>query len=627
MYEVFLTRKVTEAKTWGEFLDRLVHLHRIAEKLEVVISFDGAAVRFFVKSARELPHFLTDMDGFTLVRTEDFDLAHQELPSLVNLIVRKGENILSLKERLAIKDLTLTKITLVARRTLSGYYLKFYASIDDGGMLKTWRLSAATLEILNLDFRKSFVLGKMPKYLNAAKTLPLFTSESQGAVLKLEQFPYFRTEHYLTLKNIDFYKHTAVFGASGAGKSKFLAKMICEVMEKYGDKYHFLVIDPHDAMRDEIGGMDGVKVLDFADSEHGLDLFVTSSENIINNVEMTVGLMRSLAATWNPLAERLARAAVYVLIEKGELSLQNFRRLITDMQYKNAVIQSVSDYLPESLQEFFGQDYNELRTQHYDETFALLVGLMDELQFTPAIYRQNTRRLEYELATNQTTLLSLNIAKHGEKAVKTLAGLAMNQLFALGMKRNMNQHIILVVDEVAVVEHPVLTRFLSEARKYNISVVLAGQYFAQVTDKLKTAIYANVSNYFCFRLNYDDAKQLVEYLDIEIANNSQAEFPDVRLATFQNDSDSERERMRLLTTLPDRWTLARISRCGMLMPAVMGRSLDFKGVTDKVRHVKKPAEQPAKMQVQMQKKPLFEISGSSVFDLMREQSTSRKKLS
>ena len=625
MYEVFLARKVTGADAWDEFLGRLARLHRVGEKFELMISFDDTEVRFFVKSARELPHFITGAEGFTLVASEDTDWVRREVPSLMNLLIRKGENILSLKERLAVKDITLTMVTMVARRNISGYFWKFYATVDDNGAFKTWRMNAATPRILNLDFRKSFVLKKMPKYLNVAKTLPLYSTEKQGAVLKLEQFPYFNAEHFLTLQNIDFYKHTTVFGASGAGKSKFLAKMICEVMENYGDKYHFLVIDPHDALRDEIGGVDGVRVLDFSDNERGLDLFMVSSENIINNVEMTVGLVRSLAATWNPLVDRLARAVIYALIEKGELSLQNLRRFITDMTYKNAVIQSVREYLPESLQEFFGQDYNELRTQHYDETFALLVGLMDELQFTPAIYRQNTRHLEYELATNKTTLLSLNIAKHGEKAVKALAGLAMNQLFALGMKRNMNQHIILVVDEVAVVENPVLTRFLSEARKYNISVVLAGQYFAQITDELKTAIYANVSNYFCFRLNYDDARQLAEYLDIELANNSQAEFPDVRLATFQSDSNSERERLRLLMTLPDRWTLARLSRCGVLMPAVMGKSLDFKGVADKVQYVKKTAAQPEK--IQMQKKPFFEVSGSSVFDLMREQSTSRKKLS
>ena len=625
MYEVFLARKVTEAKAWKEFLDRLMRLHRIAEKLELVISFDDAMVRFFVKSAKKLPHFITGAEGFTLVKTTEISTKHQEMPGLTNLVARKGENIISLRERLAVKDIALAKVTLVARRKFEGYSLKFYVSVDDGGVFKTWRLNAATFEMLNLDFRKNFVLRKMPKYLNTAKTLPLFSSGSQGAILKLEQFPYFDAEHFLTLKNIDFYKHTAVFGASGAGKSKFLAKIISEVMENYGDKYHFLVIDPHDALRDEIGGVSGVRVLDFSDGEHGLDLFVTSSENIINNVEMTVGLIRSLAATWNPLAERLARAAIYALIERGELSLQNLRRFITDMSYKNAVIRSVGEYLPESLQEFLGQDFNELKTQHYDDTFALLVGLIDELQLTPAIYRQNTRRLEYELATNKATLVSLNIAKHGEKAVKTLAGLVMNQLFALGMKRDMNQHVILVVDEVAVVENPVLTRFLSEARKYNISVVLTGQYFAQVTDELKTAIYANVANYFWFRLNYDDAKHLVEYLDIELSDSNQAEFPDVRLATFQSGSDSERERTRLMTTLPDRWALARVSRCGVLMPAVMGKSLEYEGIGDGGWRVKKTARRSE--QAQARRKPTFQTPASSVFDLMREQSTSRRKLS
>ena len=625
MYEVFLARKVVSANAWRDFLDRLARLHHQGERAEIIISFDGILARIFVKSRRELPYFLTGADGFILTKANDEVVEHKEVPSLLTLLLKKGETALSLRERLVANDASLTKLTLVVRRTLNSYHIKYYVAMEKNGSTKILRLHGATLDMLNLDFRKAFVLAKPPKYLNVAKTLSLFSSETNGAILELRQFPYFNEKHYLALKDIDFYKHTAVFGASGAGKSKFLASFICETMENYGDKYHFLVIDPHDALRDEIGGCDRVKVFDYTNSNRGLDLFVANGENIVNSVEMTLGLLKSLATSWNPMAERLARACLYVLIEKGELSLQNLRRMLTDTQYKNITLASVEKYLPESLQEFFGQDYNELRTRYHDATFALMVTLIDELQLTPAIYRQNSRRLEYEIVTNKVTLVSLNIAKHGERAVKTLAGLIMNQLFALGMQRRLSEHIILVVDEVAVVENPVLTRFLAEARKYNISVVLAGQYYTQISNELKTAIYANVANYFCFRLNYDDAEHLVDYLDIELCSGEQTEFADAKLTTFQDSNTSQREKARLLATLPDRHVVARLSRCGMLMPAVMGKSMDFVGATDRgadeaQAKLTRKVPQTSKMQTK------FRVATNSALDLMREQSTSRQKL-
>ena len=68
------------------------------------------------------------------------------------------------------------------------------------------------------------------------------------------------------------------------------------------------------------------------------------------------------------------------------------------------------------------------------------------------------------------------------------------------------EHIIFVVDEVAVVENPILRRFLSEARKYNVSLVLAQQYFSQISDELQKSIFANVLNYYIFRVSISDAR-------------------------------------------------------------------------------------------------------------------------
>lgn len=644
MYEVYLTRKVVERGDFERLMMRLIRIHRQLERVEVILRLEGRMMRMYVRTGRELPHVLAGVEGFLLARADDTEL-DKSVPSVRPLVTVQNDTLLTLAERLAANGEELVEVHLVVRKVLNGQVLKTYAVVRADG--RTWLqrmrgaglrwLCGAGLELFDLDLRQEYLLARPPKYLNPVRARRLYSSERSGAVLSLASFPYFTGEHYLNLKDFDFNKHTAVFGASGAGKTKYLAKFIEQVSKNYGDKYHILMIDPHDAMREEIGGLDEVAVCDFVTRERGMSLFLESGQDIGSGVEMTLSLMRALIGEgWNSRLERLLRACLYLLTEKNELSFQNLRRVLTDVAYKNAVLAEVGEYLPESLQEFFGQDYNELRTQWYDATFARVLAFVDEMQLTPAFYRNNERRLMWELTRNKVTLVSLSQARLGERPVKVLAGLIMNQLFMLGMQRKLTENVILVVDEVAVVENPVLARFLAEARKYGISVVVAGQYFAQVSEGLREAVFANVANYVCFRLNYGDAEVLAKYLDMELADNKQVDYA---LAGKETFGASEAEKARLLAGLPARNVVARLSRSGVLLAAVSGRSLDYEAVPEmgparmgEVRVAGAPRETTANGASTMGgAAPRVTIPGagtvkSSLKDLMREQSTSRRKV-
>ncbi|MBQ3445428.1 DUF87 domain-containing protein [Candidatus Saccharibacteria bacterium] len=624
MYEVFLTRQRVGADEWGEFLRKVLKVHNQGEKVELILRFDGAMLEVFLKTRRE---FRVSADGFMMQKTDALELAVAG-PSVREILMARADNVVVMRERFRAHGTELLEIHTVVRKIAKSQSLKMYAVVAKDGVNKMMRIPKASLALLDVDLKKNYLLKRSPKYLNMAKTLRLMTTDRAGAVLEMNTYPYLEGEHYLNLKNYDFYKHTAVFGASGAGKTKFLAQMISEIAEKYGDKYHVLVVDPHDALKAEIGGLAGAKVYDFSTKERGLDLFAASEQEIVNSVEATLGLFKSLILEgWNARLERLLRAALYLLILEGELSLRNLRRLLTDVAYKNAVLAEVGEYLPESLQEFFGQDFNELKTQYYDVTFARVLSFVDELQLVPAFYRKNDRRLDYELTENKVTLVSLNAAKLGEKAVKTLAGLLMNQLFALGLQRRLGQQVILVVDEVAVVENPILMRMLSEARKYNISVVVAGQYFSQVSEELRMAMFANVVNYCCFRMNYTDAELLAKYLDMDLLDGQRLDAVGAGKEDFEGSME---EKIKLVATLPEREVVMRVARNGVVLPAVRGKSLDFEGVPEARGLEAGAALAEAKFDIKkapvnIPVKKAFGVK-NSIFDLMREQSTSRRKL-
>ena len=137
----------------------------------------------------------------------------------------------------------------------------------------------------------------------------------------------------------------------------------------------------------------------------------------------------------------------------------------------------------------------------------------------------------------------------------------MQQLLTTIQKQEINEHIIFIIDEVAVIENPILSRYLSEARKYNLSLILAGQYFNQISDELKNSIFANVINYFIFRVSKLDANILVDNFNIKIPLD-----------------DSRERKIKLLTELNNRECIARIDSNGVLLPAFKGITLDYTSI-------------------------------------------------
>lgn len=55
---------------------------------------------------------------------------------------------------------------------------------------------------------------------------------------------------------------------------------------------------------------------------------------------------------------------------------------------------------------------------------------------------------------------------------------------------------------------------LSEARKYGLTLTLAHQYLAQLTDPLRDAVFGNAGSVVCFRVGAADAPVLARQLDL-----------------------------------------------------------------------------------------------------------------
>jgi hypothetical protein len=330
--------------------------------------------------------------------------------------------------------------------------------------------------------------------------------------------------------------------------------------------YRVIVIDPHASLADDFVQIPQTKIVNF--NSESTQLFAGASTDISAAAELTTTLFKSLMGeSFTPKTDRLLRFSLFVLFTAQNMSLDSLKRFLTEAELRNQIIEHVSGYVPANIVHFFGADFNELRTKYYNESISPLVSFIDEMQLQPVLVGEGELSLAKTIQDNFLTVFSLNKVSMGEKVVKTVAGLLIQQIFLLAQARAFNERVILIIDEVSVVQNPALASILAEARKFNLSVVLTQQYFGQIERELQAAIFANVYNYYAFKVSEEDARALEGNLNIEL--------PEEVVSQEHDKGLSEQDlRVKMMTELHPRECLVRVLANGQVVPAVKARTMD-----------------------------------------------------
>lgn len=560
-YEVFLGSPHLSPADWQNFLVTVQRQLGGLQAWELQIHFDHYVLHYYLLSERELPTGL-QLEKFLLKPT----VLPPTAPRQIGLPMwhRWEDNCIALALQLQSHNQTLQAIAL----RLSGWHQRIIgcaeATVNHCGKVCRRRIAlTAPATLLSVDFTRNqnFAYKKIPKYLKSDKLTRLLQTAARSGPLQIDTFPYATTQSYLQLEQYDFARHSLILGGSGMGKSKFIAQLIRQLYTQHRNQYQVVVIDPHDALKQDLVDIADRYVVDFTTPPTSIDLFATSTQNLSASIELMLGLFQSLIAdNYNSRLERVLRFSIYLLSTAQSFTFATLRQLLTDLDYRQQLLQQWQSQLPTSVTQFFLTDFQELKTKSYNEAIAPIIALIDEMQMVPTFSQACcTVGLAETLQDTFLTIFSLNRLQFGDKVVRTLAGLLMQQLFLLAQSRSSERHLLIIIDEVAVVENPILPRFLSELRKYGVSVVLAGQYFAQITPELRQSIFANVPNYYLFRVSRADANLLAQNLEIKLAN-----------------SEAPEDCAKVLAGLKARECLVQISQAGQSLPIFKATTTDFK---------------------------------------------------
>ncbi len=592
-FEFYLLKEAVTQQDWQRLYNIFSQYVGVLAEFQLIVKIEENTIRYFILSKKDIGSLSNNIEVGVLRPVKQSSIGLPPDTGLFKerlVIIKPGQTLIDLKEKYNVKKAKdLQFVTFNVRRINAEKSItkgKLYFKNSAGSWYVNKRLMPTfPSNLLAIDFSTNtrYLRKKITKYLDIQKSMHIMQTENVGAIFEVDTFPYLPKNYFLTLPSYDFDKHSFIIGASGSGKSKLITLIVDKLANSAGLKqnYRVIVIDPHASLEHDLAGIQDSMVIDFKGHDQETELFAGAGTDIQAATELTGTLFKSLLSDQhNPKLERVLRFSLYVLMTAQTMSLDNLKRFITDVEYRNKLLDHVKGYVPVNIAHFFGTDFNEIRTKYYNEGISPIVSLVDEMQMQPSLAGngENATSMAQIINSNFLTVFSLNKVSMGEKVVKTVAGLLIQQIFLLAQAKAFNQKVLLIIDEVSVVQNPALSSILAEARKFNLSVILTQQYFGQIEKDLQDAIFTNVFNYYVFKVSEEDARALEGNLTIELPK----EILEAEKAKGLKQSDV---RVQMLTSLHPREVFLRLSSEGKLLPCVKARTLDITAAP-KVANVK-----------------------------------------
>lgn len=580
-FEVYLLEDSMTREQWAKLYGAVLSFAGRMTNFRVVFQCTDNVVRYFIVSDHNLSTLSNNLDGMLLRTVDEAEVVVPTSDTKIRFLqFVDGGNLLDLKEKLAVKKSLHLECATIDIKTLTTNQAfvtsKLYFKNPQGTWShaqKTMNFFPGNLLAVNFSTNTHYLKKAMPRYLDIEKSLHMLTSENLNSIFEVNTFPYLPHNYHLNVTSYEFDKHSFIIGATGSGKSKLISLYVDRLYKTaLRQNYRIVIIDPHAALAADLEFMPDSKIINFNNESTGL--FPESSTDVSAATELTATLFKSLLADqYAARLDRMLRFSLFVLFTAQNMSLDMLKRFLTEIELRNQVLEHVSPYVPHNIVRYFGTDFNELRTSYYNDTILPIVALIDELQLQPALVHGSDVSLAKTVQDNFLTVFSLNKVSMGERPVKTIAGLLIQQIFLLAQARTLQQKVILVIDEVSVVQNPALAAILAEARKFNLSVILTQQYFGQIEKNLQDAIFSNVYNYYVFRVSEEDARALEGNLNMELPR----EIQEIDNKKGLKEADV---RVRMLTELHPRECILRLSANGKLTPCVKARTMEAPTFTD-----------------------------------------------
>jgi hypothetical protein len=339
----------------------------------------------------------------------------------------------------------------------------------------------------------------------------------------------------IRIKRADRRRHTYIIGKSGVGKSFLLASMaIQDILAGEG----VCVLDPHGDLIDDIirrippERAEDVILFSPSDIERpmGLNLlefdprYPEQKTFVINEMIKIFDKLYDLKQTGGPIFEQYMRNAMLLIMSHPESgsTLMEIPKVLADADFRKMKLENCSD---PTVVDFWRK---EAEKAGGDAALANIVPYITSKLTTfisndmmrPIIAQQNSSFNLRDVMDNKKILL-INLPKGivGEINAYLLGMILVGKILMAALSRaesprETRNDFYMYIDEFQNFTTDSINSILSEARKYNLNLIIAHQYIGQLIKgqdtSIKDAVFGNVGSWLVFKIGSEDAQHVVK---------------------------------------------------------------------------------------------------------------------
>ena len=332
--------------------------------------------------------------------------------------------------------------------------------------------------------------------------------------------------------------HTHIVGQSRTGKSTFLLDQILEIQNG------FCLIDPHGGLAEAVA--DRLPCIYFDPTLTPLpynplkDIPETKRPLVAANIVMS--LKAIWGDSWGPRMEWILYNSIRLLLDNNR-TLLDTPRLLTDKPYRAHCLAKASYW------QFWRNEFEKWDDRQRNEYIQPVTNKLGQLAADPTVARiigaPRTLNLRRIMDKGQNLVVNFSVGNIGATPAHLLGALLVSGFQTAALSRadtqeKERQPFTLVIDEFQNFASESFATILSEAGKYQLWLMTAHQYFAQVPESLLKAVLGNVHSHVSFRIAPEDAELLAPIMDLHPSQLT--DLPNYRFWTNSEHPPSPRRR-------------------------------------------------------------------------------------
>ncbi len=322
------------------------------------------------------------------------------------------------------------------------------------------------------------------------------------------------------IRQADRLFHLYAIGKTGTGKSTLLETLLRQDIEAGRG---FALIDPHGDLAGRVAAYardqrpESLIYLNAADPNQPFGYNplrkVTPSKVPLAVSGLLEVFKKRWSDAWGVRMEHVLRNSLFALIEKGDATLPDVLRLLTDKAYRKEVVQGLTN---EPVKKFWKDEYPQYSFRYLTDAIAPIQNKIGAFISDPILHRLITAPpvdLRFRKIMDEGKMLVVNLAKGslGEDSSSLLGALLVTTIGLAAFSRAENPQALyrpfyVYLDEFQEFTTLAVANMVSELRKYGIALTLSHQNLAQLEPDVRHGVLGNVGTMITFRLGPEDAQ-------------------------------------------------------------------------------------------------------------------------